>query len=145
MNLYYAILANDGSGRLGHLFNFMNVPDNSVVPQGAVALTSAQYMEWSSNPDTRAFLNGALTTVTTTAPRLIDGATFLALWLPTEIAAGIAADPRLLAGAFKAMAQNSVNLDSPELASLLALAVSKSVLTTQRAAQITAGIAPTSS
>jgi hypothetical protein len=141
--LYYALLDNDGSGRLAHLFSFINVPDDTEVPSGAVTLTADQYLDWRANPDTRAYVNGVLAVISAPALRVITGAEFLALWLPAEIAAGIAADPRLLAGAFKAMAQNSVNLDSPELASLLSLAVSKGVLTTQRAAQITAGIAPT--
>jgi hypothetical protein len=79
---------------------------------------------------------------TTLAVRVVSGVEFLALFTPAEVAGVIAADPRLLAGAFKALTQASVNLDSAELAGLLALAVSKGVLTQQRVNAIKAGQAP---
>jgi hypothetical protein len=75
-------------------------------------------------------------------PRIVTGAAFLALWTPGEIAAAIAADPRLLAGAFEALAQNSVNLDSPRAATLLALAVERGVIDEARRDQILAGQPP---
>lgn len=75
-------------------------------------------------------------------PRVITGAAFLALWTPAEIAAGIAADPRLVAGAFKVLAQNSANLDSEECADLLALAVARGVITPARREAILSGASP---
>ncbi len=76
------------------------------------------------------------------APRIVSGAVCLALWTPEEIAAAIAADAHLLAGAFEALAQNSVNLDSPRTAALLALAVTRDVITEARRDQILAGEPP---
>jgi hypothetical protein len=75
-------------------------------------------------------------------PRIISGAEFLALWTPAEIAAAWAADPRLMAGAMKVLAQNGANLDSPECAALLALAEAQGVLTPSRRARVAAGLRP---
>lgn len=106
-------------------------------------------MQWQECPDDTVFRArfdgqffdaGPKVPVPTT--RVVDGARFLALWTPDEVAAGIASDPRLLVGAFTALAQNSVNLESTTTAGLLDLAVSKGVLTEARAAQILANDLP---
>lgn len=72
-------------------------------------------------------------------PRIISGADFLALFTSAEVAALWTADPRLMAGAMKVLAQNSANLSSPEARDLLLLAVAKGVLTEARAEQVLAG------
>lgn len=70
------------------------------------------------------------------APRTISAVDFLARFTPAEVAALWAADARLMAGAMKTMAQGAANLDSPEASALMALAVSRGVLTQERAAEI---------
>lgn len=72
-------------------------------------------------------------------PRIVPAAEFVAMFTPPEVGALMAADPRLTAGALKAAAQGHVNMDSPELAGLLALAVEKNALTAARAKQVAAG------
>ena len=74
--------------------------------------------------------------------RIVTGEQFLALWLPPEIAAAFTADPRLMAGAMKVLAQNGANLDSPECAQLLGLAVQVGAISAARRDQIIAGIPP---
>jgi len=74
--------------------------------------------------------------------RDIPSQAFLALWLPAEVAGCSAADPRLFYAMMRAMTQGIVNLDSPDLQPLLDLAISKGVLTPDRAAKIRAGLPP---
>ena len=78
----------------------------------------------------------------TDAPRIVTGAEFLSLFTPAEVAALWTADPRLMAGAMKVMAQNSANLSSDEAKGLLYLAVSKKVLTADRAKTVLIGERP---
>ena len=53
-----------------------------------------------------------------------------------------AADPALMFGAMLVLAQGTANLDSPDLANLLGLAVAKGTLTPARAARVAAGLPP---
>jgi hypothetical protein len=78
-----------------------------------------------------------------TSSRVISSAAFLALWTPAEVVAASAADPDIYYGMWKVATQGAVNLDSPDLAPLLGLAVSKGAITSARAAQIAAGAPPT--
>lgn len=76
------------------------------------------------------------------APRIISAEAFLALFTPAETGALWAADTRLMRGAMLVMGQDSANMDSPELAGLLSLAVAKGVLTPARAEQVARGEPP---
>lgn len=72
--------------------------------------------------------------------RVISSAAFLALWTPDEVKL-CSADAVLNFQMLMAMNQGTVNLDSPRLPPLLALAVSKG-LSADRSAQIAAGTPP---
>lgn len=75
-------------------------------------------------------------------PRVVSAPEFLALFTPDEAAAMWAADPALMFGAMLVLAQGTANLDSPDLANLLGLAVAKGTLTPARAARVAAGLPP---
>lgn len=90
-------------------------------------------------------LGGALTPpIAAPVRRVISSNDFLALFTPTQQAALFLADPLLLSGALRVLAQGSANLDSPEAAQLLSLAVAKGVLTEPEKARVLAGIPPSS-
>ena len=74
--------------------------------------------------------------------RVVSAPEFLALFTPDEAAAMWAADPALMFGAMLVLAQGTANLDSPDLANLLGLAVAKGVLTRARAERVAAGLPP---
>ena len=78
----------------------------------------------------------------TPARRVVSAPEFLALFTPDEAAAVWAADPALMFGAMQVLAQGTANLDSPDLANLLGLAVAKGVLTRARAERVAAGQPP---
>jgi hypothetical protein len=94
---------------------------------------------------TQAALDAAVAQIGTdpaSPPRIVTGERFLALWLPAEIAAAFTADPLLMAGAMKVLAQNAANLDSAECAQLLGLAEAKGCITAARRQRILAGLPP---
>lgn len=71
-------------------------------------------------------------------PRIITSAEFVACFTAAETAA-LLAIPELAQAALLAASQGEVNLDSPRLAALLALAVQRGALTTARAAAVQRG------
>ncbi|MDO9712462.1 hypothetical protein [Paracraurococcus lichenis] len=79
-----------------------------------------------------------------TPKRVVSAAEFIALFTPAEVAAQFTADARLMVGAMTVLGQGSCNLDSPETAALLGLAVQLGVLATDRVPQILAGTPPSS-
>lgn len=71
--------------------------------------------------------------------RVVSASAFRDLFTDAERIAVRKADDRLADAELMAMAQNSINLDSPRAVQFMALAVSKGALTRARADQILAG------
>lgn len=74
-------------------------------------------------------------------PRIKTASEFRSLFTTEERVALRRADPLLADAELRAMAQGSINLDSPLLVALLALAKNKGVLTAARTESILAGVA----
>lgn len=117
-------------------------------PPGAVEIDAETHRRWRATPETLRWENGRIVDAPSTAApappasRVVSGTEFLDLFTGAETRALWNADPRLMRGAMRVMAQDSANLDSPELAGLLALAVTEGVLTPARATRIAAGEPP---
>ena len=75
-------------------------------------------------------------------PRVVDAVAFRALLTGAERIAMRKSDDQLADAELMAIAQNSVNLDSPLTAQLMTLAVAKLAITRARADAVLAGIAP---
>ncbi len=75
-------------------------------------------------------------------PRIVSGADFLALFTTAEVAAMWQSGPEFMVAALRIAAQNEVNLDSRDLSRLLALAVGRNALSSQRLPRIVAGLPP---
>lgn len=120
-------------------------------PPGAVEIDLDTHRRWRATPETLRWENGRLVDAPDTAPpppaapHIVSGTEFLDLFTGAETRALWNADPRLMRGAMRVMAQDSANLDSPELGALLALAVSEGVLTPAREARIASGQPPEAS
>lgn len=76
------------------------------------------------------------------APRLVNGAEFLSLFTPAEVAAMWGSGPEFMVAALRIAAQNVVNLDSVDLRKLLGLAVARKALDAARLPRITQGLPP---
>ena len=76
------------------------------------------------------------------APRLMIGTEFLALFTPAEVAALWASGPEFMVAALHVASQNLVNLDSPDLRGLLALAVARYALSPGRLERVAQGLPP---
>ena len=74
--------------------------------------------------------------------RTISSAEFMALFTPAQTAALWSADPLLMTGAIRVILQGNANLDSPDAAGLLTLAVTKGALTEADKTRILAGQPP---
>lgn len=77
-----------------------------------------------------------------TGPRVVSGADFLGLFTAAEVASMWQSGPEFMVAALRIAAQNEVNLDSRDLARLLALAVGRGALSSQRLPRIAAGLPP---
>jgi hypothetical protein len=75
-------------------------------------------------------------------PRTVSGAEFLALFTAAEVASMWQSGPEFMVAALRIAAQNEVNLNSPDLARLLRLAVARGALPGARLPRITAGLSP---
>lgn len=110
-------------------------------------VTPEQWAARMADPSGWQVTGGVLSAAAVVAPpagsRTVSAAEFLALFTPAETAALWTADPLLMTGALKVMAQGSANLDSAEAATLLTLAVTKGVLTEAEKTRVLSGQPPT--
>lgn len=102
--------------------------------------------EWLPCPDgtgeTCRFDGRAFLAPVDTAPRIVNGADFLGLFTPAEVAALWASGPEFMVAALRVASQNQANLDSGELHQLLALAVTRKALSPERLGRVAQGLPP---